>query len=532
MITRKYILPLFVITSLIVPTVYVSAQGEFILPATQFIIEGAEKIPSVPTSDLLNAAKETRLSFSIFGINIHLPFGMDTIAIAVVKHILERIVDSTTNWINNGFNGNPAYVTDPKQYFADIADGIAGNYIAGSDLNFLCSPFQTQIRLALRKSYQLPPLQCTLTRVVGNIDAFYNDFSQGGWDGWFAMTQNSSNNPYGAYLDAQIELDSRIAEKLGLEKEQLDWGRGFLSWSECEVVNPPMWIDSVGPEEPGTLPSRKLDPRHVPGRAEGECIKQGPIKTPGVVIESQLENVLGTGVRQLELADEFDELIGALLGQLLEKSVFSAKGLFSAPKVASGSSGGGTGGGSGGGTGSESGVGGTLDIDGDGIPDGTDTNGDGVLDTCYFGGTNDLTGQTSCTGSFGLVPTTPPFTTPPSPTLTTPTPTPTPPPGGQPTSLLSDLGDERLKYGNPMTDQEKGQIVNAVAWKNRTNGWGLSRKNFGTFCTTSGVQHACDILVHQPTNTWVDAATDTGVMWSVITPNPDPNRAWIAPAQP
>lgn len=167
---------------------------------------------------------------------------------------IERIVSSTVTWAQSGFQGNPAYVTDPKGYFGNIADGVAGEFILGSDLGFLCSPFQANIRISLTQQYYQPqPFQCTLTGITGNIDNFYNDFSSGGWDAWFSMTQTPTNNPYGAYLEAKIELDSRIASAVGLQREQLNWNQGFLSWADC--------IKS----DPGT----------------GECIERGPTKTPG-----------------------------------------------------------------------------------------------------------------------------------------------------------------------------------------------------------------------------------------------------------
>lgn len=257
-----------------------------------------DSVPPIPVSDSILRDKEAGLT--IFGFTVP-GLTWDSIAIAIARLALEQILQATTDWVRNGFEGNPAYATDPEQFFTDIADNIAGEFIAGSDLGFLCSPFQTRIRLALQRSYtQRRQFRCSLTDVVTNIDAFYNDFSQGGWDAWFVMTQNDINNPYGAYLQAQIELDSRIAKAVGLQSQQLNWNSGFLSWSECIKTD----MDT------------------------GICVKRGPVQTPGRVIESQLEGVLGSGVRQLELADEFDELVSALFVQLLKQVVFGAKGLF------------------------------------------------------------------------------------------------------------------------------------------------------------------------------------------------------------
>ena len=254
--------------------------------------------PGVPVSEWGLRSKEVGLT--ILGVTIP-GLTWDSIAIAIAKIALEQILQATTDWVRTGFEGNPAYATDPAQFYTKIADNIAGEFIAGSDLGFLCSPFQTKIRLALQRYYtQRRQFQCTLTSVVSNIEAFYNDFSQGGWDGWFVMTQNDFNNPYGVYLQGQIEVDSRVAKALNIQSQQLNWNSGFLSWSECVVKD----------------------------NRTGECLKRGPVVTPGKVIEGQLQGVLGSGVRQLELADEFDELVSALFVQLLKQIVFGVRGLF------------------------------------------------------------------------------------------------------------------------------------------------------------------------------------------------------------
>lgn len=284
----------------------------FALPVSTMAID---IIPPIPVSD--SALRDKEVGITIFGFTVP-GISLDSIAIAIAKLALEQILNATTAWVRNGFEGNPAYVTDPMQFFTKIADNIAGDFIAGSELGFLCSPFQAKIRLALARRYtQKRQFQCTLTQVVGNIEGFLNNFSQGGWDAWFVMTQNDTNNPYGAFLEAQIELDARIARAIGLENQKLSWNSGFLGWSECIEKDPDT----------------------------GECRRRGPTLTPGKVIEGQLQNVLGSGVRQLELADEFDELVSALFGQLLQKVVLGGKGLFNGSSGGVGDDSGGSGGG-------------------------------------------------------------------------------------------------------------------------------------------------------------------------------------------
>lgn len=111
-----------------------------------------------------------------------------------------------------------------------------------------------------------------------------------------------------------------------------------------------------------------------------------------------------------------------------------------------------------------------------------------------------------------------------------------PPSGEEPASLLLDVQVERAKYGALMTPGETGQLLITVAWNNRAVGWGLSGKDFGTFCPSPAGPIACDILHHQPTNILYDVFTDSGntngPIWNNAGPPPGTNRPWVAPVQP
>jgi len=303
----------------------------------------AGMVPTVPADIVQNTTTSVQTTLSRIK-----EYVLDQIPWIISKTIIRQITRSTVNWINSGFKGNPAYVTNPSQFLQDIGDSVAGQIIAGSDLNFLCSPFALDIRLSLAYNYSSQfkdTISCTLSDVADNIQGFMDGgFTvNGGWESWSQLTQNPANNPYGAYIASQNEIAIRTARGQSIKLAELNWGKGFLSWETCDatpVSNTGSTLDNTFNSDGSINPVSSTGELNLSdsGVTENTNCK---IETPGSVIEGQLENVLGSGVRQLELADSFNEIVGALVGQLVTQA-FSATGLAGASKSGSAPSGGGS----------------------------------------------------------------------------------------------------------------------------------------------------------------------------------------------
>ena len=264
-----------------------------------------QPVPTVSSIDL----KETGVT--IFGIPTGL--SLDAIAFMAANVVIAEITDSIVSWIDSGFQGSPVFIQDPAGWFLETADIVSGAFIDQLGVaDFLCGPFVSPIRISLSYQYNrtfAKQYKCKLSDVVKNVEDFAeftsgNFTGKGGWDTWFNVTQNSSNNPYGVYFGAQVELDRRIAKAVGLEQNKLNWGSGFLSTQECEV-----WDTPTGREPPEGGP--------VSGTVPHDCKKYGDIKTPGSVIEKQLNNALDSELSRIEVADEINEILGALINQLV-----------------------------------------------------------------------------------------------------------------------------------------------------------------------------------------------------------------------
>lgn len=250
-------------------------------------------------------------------------YGLDTLAYQVTNQVIKKITAQTLDWINSGFEGRPAFLEDPDQFFLDTADTAVSDLLSGTQLNRLCSPFKAEVRLALVKNYlsNNENLTCTLSKVKDNYDAFMDNFDEGGWDGWFEVTQTDSNNPYGAYLQAQTQLTRTVDGQIAKYNTQLSQSKGFLSFEQCPrsgEITQAMIDENERLVRSGAL---RAENNALQGKKVGDCTVAKQTVTPGSVIENQLNNVLGGPLARLQNSDEINEILGALLNQLTEQIV-------------------------------------------------------------------------------------------------------------------------------------------------------------------------------------------------------------------
>jgi len=82
-------------------------------------------------------------------------------------------------------------------------------------------------------------------------------------------------------------------------------------------------------------------------------------------------------------------------------------------------------------------------------------------------------------------------------------------PAGAQTNHLTTVQRIRATYPAVMSEAQKAELLNRVAWEHRSEGWGLLRKTGGARCPApQGVDVACDILVHAPTAWHIDVLVD------------------------
>ena len=106
--------------------------------------------------------------FSFKGLGAGCDLRIDGFFHLAAKVFLRAMVRSIIQWINSGFQGAPAFVTDLRGFLVDVADEIAGEFIYQSDaLRFLCSPFQLDVRIALAGTYSRGPFAWLTVRKRG-----------------------------------------------------------------------------------------------------------------------------------------------------------------------------------------------------------------------------------------------------------------------------------------------------------------------------------------------------------------------------
>lgn len=253
-----------------------------------------------------------------------LDYVLDPLAWQVANVAIQSITKSTVNWINSGFQGSPAFVTDLNENLRGVGDAVADRFFdeLSSEIELNRTPFQDKVLDAVRLGYYLHTSPesfytkhpYTLNQVSGDDAAFLRgDFSQGGWNAWFATMMNPQNNVYGSRMLAEEALTNTVSNATNGRLQELSWNRGFLSW-RGDCIKAPVYKTGQGPSGGSKDGSVPPDPVSLEKKDSG-CASY-TIKTPGSVIMEQLNDTLGANVNRLVSADEFNEIIGALMNQL------------------------------------------------------------------------------------------------------------------------------------------------------------------------------------------------------------------------
>lgn len=297
----KYIIPIFLICSFVIAA-YVPSAHTRKVEAADIATETTQLLNNIQLQydvikNTITAAATSALQYK--------ETVLDPLAWLLTNIILQKMTRDIISWINSGFKGKPAFITNMGHFLTDVADQVVGTYLADSSpyFKFICSPFKLQLQVSLKAKYAANrnfQSTCSISQVVKNLDGFINgNFYEGGWNGWYSMVMDPQNNVYGQQFLLSEDLSAKITNARGQELSYLSYGNGLMGVKQCDDA-----VDSNG-------------------FVEVNC----KTVTPGTAIVNQLNSALDIPQKRLIQADEFKEILDALFTQLVMKMLSGAGGL-------------------------------------------------------------------------------------------------------------------------------------------------------------------------------------------------------------
>lgn len=246
--------------------------------------------------------------------------GADFIANILKRTLVRALVQDTVNWINNGFEGKPSWGQSLTHVLEDNTHRLLDDFLYSNEYTKgLCKGYELPLKFAIQLKFYtnsrfsvageryIP--RCTLESAkesIEDVQDFYenNDIVSYSWDKFLEITTNSDNTPFGVYFNLSEDLEREIEKRTGKTEQELNSNSGFLSYRKCDESG---WREFE--------PERTEFSYDSSNAAETFC----DVTTPGTQLAASLNKSLGADVDEIITADEFDEIIGALVGQLMKK---------------------------------------------------------------------------------------------------------------------------------------------------------------------------------------------------------------------
>lgn len=268
----------------------------------------------VPTNDyFLNAQK---------ALDIGKELGLDGLLNLAAQAAIDQLTQTIISQISGGYGGSPMYITNLDQYYFNLEQRVNQDYAQGLRDAQTCDSSGTSAGAWIDPQTGQPAQSpgsagdTISDRIAAYLDNGSGTFSQSraqsvatryscpfvdnrprtlGQDGWDAF-RISMTSPGSSPLARQIIVGEELAIERSVARDN----------AKTRAV-----LDD------GYLPNEEC--------TDGVC----HVTTPGSVAKSQVEWSLSSGLRKLELADEIDEMISAVLNAAVERIFTEANGLFS-----------------------------------------------------------------------------------------------------------------------------------------------------------------------------------------------------------
>ncbi|PIR69581.1 MAG: hypothetical protein COU47_02390 [Candidatus Niyogibacteria bacterium CG10_big_fil_rev_8_21_14_0_10_46_36] len=259
----------------------------------------------------------------------------DIAAYTIAKQLWRQLIRDIVGWIQTGnIYGGPLFVQNFDVFFHQLTrDGVAifiDSLLDPITQKNIPSPFRDIITesAVITLNTSSANLKSSLTGIVPDETVFYKDLSEGGMIGLREILTTPQSSLTGRLLVALDDADRQAALETQSGSTEISSSEGFWGYADCIG-----WIEDFG------------SGRNV-------CLGRS-VKTPGSNAQDLLASALESDIDTLEVADELQEIIAAILDRLMfsildfdlsDASLDPFSGIDRTPPSGGGGSGGGSGG--------------------------------------------------------------------------------------------------------------------------------------------------------------------------------------------
>ncbi len=258
-----------------------------------------------------------------------LRYVINPLARAATRSVLTALTQQVVNWISADGGNNVGFVGNFEKTLTNELDDRAGEFLQRLDLIDFCGDIGAYLKVNLRAGGGglRQRAKCSLSAIVSNVQNFYDNFQNGGWEAFLKVNTDIQNNTAGAFLialDAKIAAETRRKEEFGArynkssilgvgKKVKIDCVPIGNKKAEAQIAGKYQrsGVKEIGTENP-----------------DEKCFSSYEEQTPGVIIEQTIKDANRTGIDFGISAKEFDEAIGAIMTALLQRTISSVSGIF------------------------------------------------------------------------------------------------------------------------------------------------------------------------------------------------------------